>query len=429
MPTWRNWNGEQRCAPAELLRPGSEDEVATAVTRAAAAGRVVRVAGAGHSFTDAVLTDGTLLDISRMNAVLDADPQTGLVRAQAGITIKALSEELAQRGLALENLGDINVQSIAGATATGTHGTGAALRNISASIAAARLVLADGSTLECSEADDADAWRAARVSIGALGVVTELTLRCMPLFTLRGVDAPQPLDDVLARLDELAGATRHFEFFVFPHTRVALTRTNELHDGPPRPQHHARRWLEETVVENAALGAVCRVGRRMPRAIPRLNRLITRAVSTRERIDRSDRIFSSRRLVRFVEMEYALPREAAADAIPRVLAAAERHPVNFPIEVRFVAGDDALLSPAGGRDTVYIAVHVYRGMAWEPYFHDVEAIANEHGGRPHWGKRHFQTAATLAPRYPGWERFQEVRNRLDPERRFANAYVERVLGP
>ena len=429
MPTWRNWNGEQRCAPAELLRPGSEDEVATAVTRAAAAGRVVRVAGAGHSFTDAVLTDGTLLDISRMNAVLDADPQTGLVRAQAGITIKALSEELAQRGLALENLGDINVQSIAGATATGTHGTGAALRNISASIAAARLVLADGSTLDCSEANDADAWRAARVSIGALGVVTELTLRCMPLYTLRGVDAPQPLDDVLARLDELAGATRHFEFFVFPHTRVALTRTNELHDGPPRPQHHARRWLEETVVENAALGAVCRVGRRMPRAIPRLNRLITRAVSTRERIDRSDRIFSSRRLVRFVEMEYALPREAAADAIPRVLAAAERHPVNFPMEVRFVAGDDALLSPAGGRDTVYIAVHVYRGMAWEPYFHDVEAIANAHGGRPHWGKRHFQSSATLAPRYPGWERFQEVRNRLDPERRFANAYVERMLGP
>ncbi len=429
MPTWRNWNGEQRCAPAALLRPGSEDEVAAAVTRAAAAGHVVRVAGAGHSFTGAVLTDGTLLDLGRMDAVLDADAQTGLVRVQAGITIKALSEQLAHRGLALENLGDINVQSIAGATATGTHGTGAALRNISASITAARLVLADGSALDCSEADDADAWRAARVSVGALGVVTELTLQCMPLFTLRGVDAPQPLDDVFARLDELAGATRHFEFFAFPHTRVALTRTNELHDGPPQPQHHARRWLEETVIENAALGAVCRIGRRVPRAIPRLNRLIAGAVSTRERIDRSDRIFSSRRLVRFVEMEYALPRAAAADAIPRILAAAERHPVNFPIEVRFVAGDDALLSPAGGRDTVYIAVHVYRGMQWEPYFKEVEAIADEHGGRPHWGKQHFQSADTLAPRYPEWDRFQAVRDRLDPDRRFANAYVERVLGP
>jgi L-gulonolactone oxidase len=428
---WRNWAGDQACRPAVVEHPGSAAEVATALERAAAAGRTVRVAGAGHSFTDAVLTDGTLLSLDRMRSVLDVDAATGLARVQAGITLRELSEALWSHGLAFENLGDIDVQSIAGATATGTHGTGARLPNLSAALHAVRLVLADGSALELSADEDPDAWRAARVSIGALGVVTEVTLRAVPAFTLEGLDAAEPLDEVLDGLEERFAAREHFEFFTFPHSPLALTRTNTRVDEQPRPRGPVREWVDDILLRNHAFEAACRLGRLRPALIPALNRAVSRAGSSSRRVDRSYRVFASPRRVRFTEMEYAIPRARAAEAVRAIRDAidARGFAVPFPLEVRAVAGDDALLSPAGGRETAYVAVHMYRGMAWEPYFRAVEEIMDGLGGRPHWGKRHFQTAATLRERYPEWDRFAAVRARLDPDGRFANAYVRRVLGP
>jgi FAD-linked oxidoreductase len=391
---WRNWAGDQSCEPAAVERPASTAEVVDAVAHATAAGRHVRAAGSGHSFTGAALTDGTLVLPHRLDRVLDADRATGLVRVQAGITLHALSEALAGLGLALENLGDIDAQTLAGALVTGTHGTGATLRNLSANVTAMQLVTAAG---EVRELDGGELLRAARVSVGARGIVTEITLRCVPAFTLRGVDAPLPFDEVLATLDERAAAHRHFELYVFPHARTALTRTNDVVDEPPRPRGRAAAYAQDVLLTNHALHAVCLAGRAVPRAIPALNRFVTWAAGSTERVDRSDRIFASPRLVRFSEMEYALPRAALADALPAIKAQAERHPVNFPIEVRFVAGDDALLSPASGRDTAYVAVHAFRGMPWEPYFRAVEAIADAHGGRPHWAKRHFPAACSRTP--------------------------------
>jgi L-gulono-1,4-lactone dehydrogenase len=411
--------------PAAVERPTSAAGVVAALERAADAGRHVRAAGSGHSFTGAALTDGTLVLLDRMDRVIGSDAATGLVRVQAGITLHALGEELARRGLALENIGDVDAQTVAGALATGTHGTGATLRNLSAAVAAMQVVTAAG---EVREIDGGDLLRAARVSVGALGIVTEVTLCCVPAFTLRGVDAPAPLDEVLATLDERAAAHRHFELYVFPHARTALTRANDVVDEPARPRGRAAAYAQDVLLTNHALHALCLAGRAVPRAIPALNRFATWAAGSSVRVDRSDRIFASPRLVRFTEMEYALPRGALAQALPAIKARAERHPVNFPIEVRLVAGDDALLSPATGRDTAYVAVHAFRGMPWEPYFRSVEEIADAHGGRPHWGKRHFQTAATLAPRYPEWERFAAARAELDPGGVFTNAYTDRVLG-
>jgi FAD-linked oxidoreductase len=423
---WRNWAGDQRCEPAALERPAAVGEVVGAIERAVANGRRVRVAGSGHSFTTAALTDGTLITLERMTALLDADPSTGLVRVQGGMTIRALNHALAGHGLALPNLGDIDAQTVAGAVATATHGTGASFPNLSAQVRSLQLVTAAG---EVAEIDGGDELSAARVALGALGVVTELTLQAVPAFTLRGVDAPAPLAQVLDELDARAGGHRHFEFFVFPHAHTTLTRTNDAVDEPPRPRSRSRAYVDDVLLANRALQLACATGRAAPRAIPAVNRLVTRAAGSRTRVDRSYRIFVTPRLVRFTEMEYALPRPAAAAAVRAIKATAERYPVNFPIEVRFAAADDALLSPAHGRDTVYVAVHAYRGMAWEPYFRAVEAIADAHGGRPHWGKRHFQTEATLAPRYPEWERFAAVRARLDPDGVFANVYTDRVLGP
>ncbi len=428
---WRNWAGDQQCAPAALERPGSAAEIAAALERAAAAGQRVRVAGSGHSFTDAACTDGRLLSLERMNRVLDVDRASGLVRVEGGITIHALSAVLASHGLAFENLGDIDVQTISGAISTATHGTGARLRNISAQVEAVELVLADGSTATFSASDpDSTAYLAARVGVGSLGVISAVTLRAVPAFTLRGVDKPAPLGETLDRLEQLGEENEHFEFFVFPHCDMALTRTNNRVEESPRPRSRASAWANDVLLTNHAFHAFCLAGRALPRWIPQLNRTVTRLAGTSTRVDRSDRIFASPRLVRFTEMEYALPREHTAEAVRRVLELmpARRFEVPFPIEARLVAEDDALLSPVHGRPSGYVAVHMFKGMPWEPYFRAVEAIMDDYGGRPHWGKRHFQTAETLRPRYPRWDDWQAVRARLDPDGRFSNAYSDRVLG-
>ncbi len=428
---WRNWAGDQRCTPAAVQRPASVDELSGAIERAARRGWRVRVVGAGHSFSDIACTDGLMLTLERLASILDVDRSSGLVRVQAGITIRELNRQLAANGLALENLGDIDVQTIAGAISTATHGTGATLRNISSQVSELTLVLADGSTLVCSPERDPDVFRAACVGLGALGVIADVTLRCVPAFTLHGVDAPAPLHDVLERFDELASGNDHFEFFVFPHADTALTRTNNRTDEAPRPRGRSSAYANDVLLTNHAFELFCRIGRRLPGRIPELNRLATRLAGHSERVDRSAEIFVSPRLVRFTEMEYALPRERTPTAVRRVMELVERSgfAVPFPIEARTVASDDAFLSTATGRDSGFVAVHMYRGMAWEPYFRAVAAIMDELDGRPHWGKRHFHTAATLRPRYPDWDRFQAVRARLDPDGRFANGWTDRVLGP
>jgi len=427
--TWVNWTGDQRCAPAAIVRPAGEAELIATVRDAAARGRGVRAAGSGHSFSDIACTDGVLLDLSRMRRVLDVARE--LVTVEAGITLRRLGEELAARGLALENQGDIDAQTLAGATATGTHGTGARFRNLSSGIVALRLVTAAGEPLDLSLEDEADAFLAARVSLGALGVVSRITLRCVPLFTLHRRDEPRSLEATLARLDEYVDGSDHFEFWVFPYTRTALTRTCRRSSVAPSPTSAWRRRLQEDAIENGLLELVCRAGRAAPRGVPRLNRLVTAAMTATEVEDLSHRVFATKRRVRFNEMEYAIPRERARDAVERALDAIERRrlPVGFPLEVRFAAADDALLSTAHGRETCYVAVHQFRGMEFETALRAVEEVMDDCGGRPHWGKRHYQTAATLEERYPAWGRFAAVRARLDPGGAFTNAYVRRCLGP
>ncbi|MGH3516306.1 MAG: D-arabinono-1,4-lactone oxidase [Haloechinothrix sp.] len=429
--SWNNWAGDQICRPAVVEQPANQAELSAAIARADKAGQVVRVAGAGHSFSDAVLTDGMLISLERMNRVLELDCRSGLVRVEAGSTLNKLSRVLWDNGLAFPNLGDIDVQSIAGAAATGTHGTGGKLMNISAALHSIELTLADGSTIEVNADNDPDAWRAARVSVGALGVVSAVTVRAVPAFTLEGVDKPIPMKAVLDGLDELIDGNDHFEFFAFPHSPIAMTRANNRTDAEPRPPAPRREWIEQIVLKNHVFSSVVALGRNLPNLIPRLNRLVARVGAHGHKIDRSYKVFASPRLAKFTEMEYAIPRERSVLAIQAARELVERQlfDVNFPLEVRWVAPDDAFLSPAGGRSTCYLAVHMAKGMAWEPLFREFEAIMDGFGGRPHWGKRHFQTAETLRPRYPDWDRFAAVRMRLDPQGRFANDYVNRVLGP
>jgi L-gulono-1,4-lactone dehydrogenase len=428
--TWRNWAGDQVCLPSQRLRPASREELAEAVSVAAAAGRKVSVAGSGHSFTETAMTDGTMIDAGALSGVIDADRSSGLVKVAAGTVLAELNERLNELGLAMENLGDIDRQTVAGAISTGTHGTGAKLRNISSQVVAMELVLADGSVRELTAEADPELLRAARVSIGALGAICSVTLRCVPAFTLHRVDSPAPREEVFARFQERADEHEHFELFTFPYAESALVLERNSTEGPPRPRGRTAAFLNDVVLENWALEAISAAGKAFPRAIPSLSRLAARLASGSTSTDRSDRIFANERRVRFTEMEYGVPREHGPEAARRVIEwiRSNRYPVFFPIEMRVTAGDDALLSPSHERGTAYIAVHQYRGMEWRPYFEAVEAIMNEYGGRPHWGKRHFQTAATLSERYPRWDDFQAARDELDPGRAFTNEYAARVLG-
>jgi FAD-linked oxidoreductase len=417
---WVNWSGSQRAIPAQIAAPRSRRELAELV---ASAPGPVRVAGAGHSFSAGVVTDGTLLSLDALDRVLDVGD--GLVRVEAGIRLKALSRELHLRGLAMPNLGDIDAQSLAGALATGTHGTGTKLPNLSGQVTSVELILADGSERTL---DGGDELLAARVSLGALGVIAAVTLRCVPAFCLRHTDTPEPLEEVLAQLQERADAHDHFEFWTFPHADVALTRTMDRTQDAPNPPNRASAYVSDVLMDNYAFRAVNEVARRFPSTIPRLNRFASAVASRRERVNWSHASFASERLVRFEEMEYSVPREQAVPAVRAARAVLERHAVSFPIELRFTAADDALLSPAHGRASAFVAVHVFKGMEYEPAFREVEAALSALGGRPHWGKRSFLSAREFAPRYPRWDDFQRIRAALDPEGRFANAWVRDVLG-
>lgn len=433
MPRWTAWDGVQGCEPRAVVQPGSEGELAEAVRAAADRGERVKAVGRGHSFSDCACTDGTMIDLAALDRLLDVDPASGLVRVQAGITLDRLGIELARHGLALENQGDIDAQALGGALATATHGTGVSFPNLSARVEGVRLVAASGDVHELTPDGDPDALRAARVSLGALGIVTAVTLRTVPLFTLRRRDAPRPLAQTLDDLPDLADGADHFEFWVFPYTRTALTRTCTREPGPPGRARPAawRRRLQEDVLENRVLGGVCALGRARPRAVPRLNRLVAAAMTGSEVRDEAHRVFATTRRVRFTESEYAVPREHARAAVEGVLRAVEdrRLPVTFPLEVRFAAADDALLSPAHARDSCYVAVHQVHGMDFAPVLAAAEEVLLALGGRPHWGKRHSLAAPVLAERYPAWERFGAVRARLDPAGTFASAHTERTLGP
>jgi len=432
---WRNWAGTATATPARWAQPRNEAEISAAVKGAAAAGLQVRALGSGHSFTPAAATAGLALDLSLWTGITAADTRTGLVTVRSGTTLRALNAALAELGLAMTNLGDIDVQTISGALATGTHGTGARLGGLATQVEALDLVLADGSLVTCSAAAQPGLFAAARVGLGALGVVTAVTLRCEPSFTLAADERPMPVEQVIEQFDSLAAANDHFEFYWFPYGRQALVkRNNRLSPGagtPPARMPGWRRVWEFEVMENAAFGTLCRVGRAAPRLIPALNRLSSAALSARSYTDASYRVFVTPRRVHFVESEYAVPRESLAGVLTELRRAVPRlaEPVMFPVEVRVAAADDIWLSTAHGRDSAYIAIHQYAGLPYRAYFDLFESVVAGVAGRPHWGKMHSLDAARLGPLYPRFEDFRRVRAEADPEDRFGNPYLSRVFGP
>lgn len=427
---WSNWARNQYCSPAAIESPRTEQGLVRIVTRAAEAGRRVKVVGSGHSFTGIALSDGVLVKLDHYNRVLDVDRERMRVTVQAGIRLHDLSRRLDAYGLAMVNLGDIDKQTISGAIATATHGTARDLGGIATQVVGMRLIAADGSIIDCSEEREPEVFRTARVGLGALGIVSTITLQCTRSFNLHAVEMPMRVDEVLEELDDHIRSNDHFEFFWVPGTGWALTKRNNRTQQPLRTRGLWKEFRDDILYSNVAFGALCRIGRWKPSLIPRVAKMLPTSGRT-EYVDKSYRVFASPRMVRFYEMEYAIPVEATVEAFNRLREFVRRSGLilSFPVEVRFATGDDIPLSTAYGRNTCYIAVHVYEGTHYQHYFEAVEDIMDDYGGRPHWGKLHFQTAETLEPRYPEWQLFQDVRRRLDPQGRFSNAYLDRVLGP
>jgi L-gulonolactone oxidase len=429
---WRNWGRNQAVTPREVATVRDVDSVSRIVLRAAEDGRTIRAVGSGHSFTATAVAEDIQLRLDGLTGILSVDKDAGRVTVAAGTPLHRLNAELEAVGLSMSNLGDIDAQTVAGAISTGTHGTGAQLGGIATQIRGLQLVLADGSVVEVSDQSDPELYAAARVGVGAFGIVTAVTLQCEPRFELTAVEQPLPLEQVLEDFDALADGNEHFEFYWFPHTDVALTKRNNR----PKPGESGRalpRWrelLDDEVLSNGFFEVAQRFVYRRPSAIPALNRFSARALSARTFTDVSHRVFVSPRRVRFREMEYAVPRERIVDVFREVRSWIERSgtTISFPIEVRVAAPDDIWLSTASGRPSGYIAVHQWHRVDYEPYFRAVEAIANDVAGRPHWGKLHWLDAAALRERYPHFDDAVAVRDRVDPNRIFSNTYTKQVFG-
>ncbi len=416
MTEWRNWSGSVVAHPAAIARPRDEEELAAIVRTA----RQVRVTGAGHSFMPLCETTGTLVSLDDMagELIVAADRQS--VDAPAGWSLKRLTAALWEQGLSLSNQGDVNPQSLGGALATGTHGTGQDLGSLAALARSFRLVLADGSMVDCDETTEPDLFEAQRLSLGLLGIATRARVAVVPALHLEERIEQRPLAEVLERLPELAAATRHMEFFLFPYAASVTLKT--LHPT-------AAVELPEEASDDRVFQACCDLAAAAPRSVPLIQRTLARLTRSSRRAGPAWQIFPSERTVRFEEMEYELP---VANAVAALRAALElvktrRLPLIFPFEFRLVAADDIWLSPFHAGPCASISVHQYAPMPWAEHFAELEAVFRAHGGRPHWAKRHSLTSADVRALYPQAEAFGRVRKRIDPEGKFMNDHLRQLF--
>ena len=425
---WINWSGSVQCNPKEIKTPSSQEEILSIINKCAEQKSTIRVVGSGHSFTGLVGTEGTLISLNLYKGLASIDTQNNQATVLSGTKLKSLGELLLSNGMAQANLGDIDVQSIAGACSTGTHGTGITLGSVSTQIIEITLLTAKGEIIICSENSNKDIFKAAQVSLGALGIITKIKLQLVPAYKLKYIKRKASLDDCLTNIEKYKSENRNFEFYWFPHTNSVQMKTLNITEEEPT-KSSVMKYFNDMVLENGAFKVLSELCRVFPSLCKKVSKISAAAVSAGVDINYSTKIYATPRLVKFQEMEYNLPAEKAVEALKemRDCINAANFRVHFPIEVRFVKADDMYLSPAYHRDSVYIAVHMYKGMEYKTYFDAMELIFKKYNGRPHWGKMHTRTANELSQLYPMWNKFQEIRNRLDPSGLFMNPYLKKLM--
>ena len=427
--SWRNWGRNQKCSPDQFANPNTADEVADLVCLGVAERKKVRAVGAGHSFSPLCTTDGIMIDLGNFNSITHVDQERLQVTVGAGIRLFNLNKKLDLLGLALPNLGDIDCQTLAGAISTSTHGTGLGHHSISEAVIGLKIVTGDGAILECSIEKNQRIFKAAQVSLGSLGIIVEVTIQCVPAFNLRATEQTTNIDQILELFGEAIPRADHTEFFWFPHTEIGTLKINTKTTETPSYRSPYKAFLSDEVIANGGFELINRYAKIAPH---RAHSLLRKQLSGDRKISyvgSSHKVFCSKRRVRFVEMEYAVPLNHLLEVFEHVRKITNQldHPITFPIEVRVLGADDIPLSPAYGRESGYIAVHLYRGTPLNPYFQLVENIMSDFGGRPHWGKVHTLSGQELATLYPQWDDFQSVLEELDPDGHFSTPYLDRTL--
>lgn len=427
--TWSNWAGNVQCSPEGIFYPRNEEEVQKLILSAVDLGKNIRVVGSGHSFSQLIQTDSMIVSLDHMSGIINLNKEAKEATVWAGTKLKDLGELLFSRGLAQENLGDIDVQSIAGATATGTHGTGVKFGNISTQILGFTLVTGTGEIIHCTKESNSDLFNAGCISLGALGIITRLQLRLRDSYKLEYVSKKSTLEETLSNLEKLNNENRNFEYYWMPYTNKIQHRiSNETNE--PIKDNRVKKYFNQVILENTTFKFLCTIGTWFKSSFIRINKIIGVLVNEDRKINHSHRVYASLRRVRFKEMEYNIPAEHFPTVMRKVdaLVRENKYRVFFPVECRFVKGDDLWLSPAYKRDSAYMAFHVYYKTPHDPYFTDIEKLMMEYDGRPHWGKMHTRTAKNLRTTYPKWDDFQAIRKSCDPHGVFLNPYLKRVFG-
>lgn len=417
-PAWTNWSGSVATVPSARSFPTNEADLARAV---AAADRV-RVAGAGHSFMPLCDTDGLLISLEKWRGELSVSACRTHATAPAGWSLKRLTQALWDQGLSLANQGDVNPQSLAGSTATGTHGTGRTLGSLSTLVRSVRLMLADGSIVTASRTESPDLFEAQRLSLGMLGVAIQIGVDVVPAFYLEERIEKRALAEVVECFGDLAATHRHVEFWWFPHADSVILKTLDLCDpcDPPR---------QRSDMSEKSFRRMCDMGAVVPMLVPMLQRSAMKAPMRGRRRGPAHVIFPSDRTVRFEEMEYELPEADGLAALQDVVGwiRRKRVPVSFPFEYRTVAADDIWLSPMNKGPCASISMHQYAKMPWRKMFATAEDVLRAHGGRPHWAKRHTLTRDDVDALYPMAERFRTVRRTYDPGGTFLNPHLAELF--
>ncbi|MEZ5045068.1 MAG: D-arabinono-1,4-lactone oxidase [Saprospiraceae bacterium] len=426
----KNWSGVEKWTPAEVLYPTSEAAIQQIVKNALDRKKKIRIIGSGHSFTQLCVTDDVLISLDHFQGLTAVDQQSCQATVKGGTRLKHLGELLYSQGLGMENLGDIDTQSIAGTISTGTHGTGISLGTISTQVKAIRFVNGLGEIVNCSETELPSLFKAAQVSLGVLGIITEVTLQCVPAYKLKMVYEKGVLNDLLLNYQAINRDTRNFECFWLPYTKYVLRKSASI-TQEPIDKIGLGSILQEYILENMAFKVLCEMAYYFPSKNKWVSEIAASTLGHHVKRAYSHHIYATIRAVKFNEMEYSVPYEAYPEVMKAVQKSFDKHQfkVHFPIENRFVKGDDIYLSPAYGRDSAYIACHVYYKKPFKEYFKILEDIFKAYDGRPHWGKLHTLTAHELNERYPKMGLFLEHQANQDPENLFVSPYLNSLLFP
>jgi len=426
--TISNWSGYHQWKPKHVNQPASAEAIQQIVKKAIEQNNKIRTTGSAHSFVPLSSTDDTYINLDNFQGIVSIDAEQQQVTVKAGTKLNLLGDLLYAINLAQENLGDIDQQSIAGSISTGTHGTGTNYGNLSTQVKQIKFINGLGEEQTCSETEQPNLFKAMQVSLGSMGVITELTLQCIPAYNLELVKKKENLEDVLNNLDEYNNANRNFEFYWLPYTNTTQTKYTNL-SNKASDKNNFGTWLNDVFLENHVFKVVCDIAKAVPSLNKGVSQLSAALIGANKKIHKSHKVYATPRYVKFNEMEYNIPAENYKDVVKDVINTINKNKFNihFPIENRFVKEDDIFLSPAYKRPSAYMAVHVYKGKDFKRYFNAMETIFVAYGGRPHWGKMHTRKADYFSKVYPEWEQFLKIRNEQDPNQIFINDYLKSIL--